>query len=414
MMSDQNLTTSCREDRHPNLPLRMLSQPVPDGCGRGASPEDRLPMDWRRDGGAEAPITPFPTPDRQWFEILCGDARSLVGSLERQVQCVVTSPPYFQLKAYGDSDQEVGIEGDPSTYVQTLCDIFDAVPLHPQGSIWVNLRDKRTDGRLQAVPERFAIEMQERGWQFIDRVVWAKAGLARDGSTLGNYMVEPAAGRLNGNGWECLYRFSRSSRPWSDDLAVRIPRVNGDGSRYLPSERMELATALDGRVPPDVWLFGPDRGGAAHVAPMPGIVCEIPIALSCPLWVNRDQTLPERLVARAEYDDGRGARLMGKYNHCDLLIDGGPQRNDTGVPYVPRKPESLGWTPIDDDAEPGIVLDPFGGSGSTGVVALRLGRSFIGLELYERNCRMIEERCEAALRGLRAGVVEGTAMGEAA
>ena len=344
--------------------------------------------------------TPFPAADQLCWEVLCGDARQLIRLLDRQVHCVVTSPPYFNLKAYGGDPLEIGRESDPIAYVETLCDIFDAIPLHPLGSLWINLRDKREDRVLDCIPERFVVAMRDRGWNLLDRIVWAKSALNTDGTTLGNLMVEPAPGRLNGNGWEHVFRFSRTSQPWADDCAISIPRVNGDGARYLPPEQMHLPTVLDGRIPPDVWLFGPDRSGGAHVAPWPEVVCEIPIALSCPLWVQPDGSLPERRVVASQYEDGHGRREMGKYLHPDLLVDGGPQRHDTGRTYIARKPQSLGWTEIADGAQPGLVCDPFMGVGTTGLVALRLGRRFVGIDLYDQFCEGARRDLESTLRQL--------------
>jgi DNA (cytosine-5)-methyltransferase 1 len=344
--------------------------------------------------------TPFPSPDRQRFDVQCGDIREVVPS-PAQVHCVVTSPPYYQMKTYGESRSEIGHEATPQEYIDTLCDVFDQIPLHPLGSVWVNIKDKRHDRGLLGIPERFVVAMEDRGWKLLDRVVWAKSALMPDGTTLGQTMMDPNPWRLNDNGWEHLLRFSRTARPWSDPCAALIHRRNGDGDRYLPPDRMTISTELDGRVAPNVWLFGPDRSRAAHVAPWPEIVCELPIALTCPLWVHADGSLPHRLVGRVEYDDGRGRRRMGKYGHLDLLVEGGRGRKDTGRIYVPRKPEPLGWTEIAHDATPAIVFDPFCGTGTTGVVALRLGRSFLGCDLYEENCRMAREKLDRTIRLLR-------------
>jgi len=328
------------------------------------------------------PHTPFPTTDQQSYEVVGGDVREHLRTLgERQVHCVLTSPPYYGIKTYGHSPLEIGHERTPQEYIETLCDVFDAIPLHPLGSCWVNLRDRRQDRVLLGIPERFIIAMQDRGWKLLDRVVWAKSALLPDGTTHGEVTTERVPWRLNGNGWEYVLRFSRTDEPWYDPCAHLIPRQQGDGERY--SDRMVLPTVLDGRIPPDVWLFGPDRTGRPHVAPMLPIVCEIPIALTCPLWVHPDGSLPVRLTETVEYDDGRAPRRMGKYAQPDLLVEGGLGRRDTGSIYVPRKPESLGWTDIAVGAQPGTVYDPFAGSGTTGIVALQLGRSFLGCELDE-------------------------------
>jgi len=331
------------------------------------------------------PHTPFPSTDRQWYEVVHGDVREHLRTLDRQVHCVLTSPPYYGVKTYGHSPLEIGHERTPQEYIETLCDVFDSIPLHPLGSCWVNLRDTRRDRVLLGIPERFVLEMEGRGWKLLDRVAWCKSALLPDGTTHGETMTERVYWRLNGNGWEYLFRFSRTSDPWYDPCAHLIPRLNGDGERYLSADRMVLPTVVDGRIPPDVWLFGPDRSGRAHLAPMPPIVCEIPIALTCPLWVNADGSLPQRVTEMVEYDDGKGPRRMGKYTQTGLPVDGGQGRNDTGSLYIPRKPESVGWTDIAEGARPGVVYDPFAGVGTTGIVALRLGRSFLGCELYPQH-----------------------------
>lgn len=343
--------------------------------------------------------TPFPSTDRQCFEVLCGDARDVVRSLD-QVHCVLTSPPYYGLKTYGNSPLEIGHEKDVRDYIESLCEIFDAIPLHELGSLWVNLDDKRQDRVLLGIPHRFVVAMQDRGWKPLDTPIWAKSALLPDGTTRGEFMMDPNAWRLNANGFENMFRFSRTDHPWFDPCATLIPRVNGDGERYLPADQMILPTALDGRMPPNVWLFGPARGGAAHVAPMPEIVVEIPIALSCPLLVNPDGSLPHRVVSRTRYDGGRGQRRMGKYTQPELLVEGGLGRNDTDAVYVPNKPEPVGWTEIAEGAEPGIVCDPFCGVGTTGVVALRLGRSFIGCDLYDHPCQDADRKLASTQRRL--------------
>jgi len=91
---------------------------------------------------------------------------------------------------------------------------------------------------------------------------------------------------------------------------------------------------------------------------------------------------------------------MGKYAQPELRGDGGLGRNDTGSPYVARKPESLGWTDIAVGAQPGTVFDPFAGIGTTGIVALRLGRSFLGCELYPDHADKADKALGRAARRL--------------
>jgi len=71
---------------------------------------------------------------------------------------------------------------------------------------------------------------------------------------------------------------------------------------------------------------------------------------------------------------------------------------DAGRPYVPRMPVSLGWELMQTGATPGIVLDPFCGTGTVGEVALKLGRTFIGVDLYQDYVEIAQKRCTATLR----------------
>ena len=85
-----------------------------------------------------------------------------------------------------------------------------------------------------------------------------------------------------------LFRFSRSRNPWSDDCAVRIPRSNVPDIRHLPEELMLCHTAIEGRVPPNVWLCPQGKTRAHHFAPFDPALVERCIAMTCPPWINGD------------------------------------------------------------------------------------------------------------------------------
>jgi DNA modification methylase len=344
------------------------------------------------------------------FEVRCGDAYEKIQGIQT-VHCVVTSPPYFQKKKYdkasgtGDQSKEIGREETIKEFAQSLVDIFRAIPLHPAGSIWVNLgdtRDPKTGGCMM-IPEHFAIRMKDAGFILADSVVWAKVEVDEEGNTEGGCMPEPAYGRLNGNGYEMLYHFVRGmvKDAWSDTCAVRIPRVRGEQNcvRYLPDKLMRTETCIDGRNLHNVWRIQMGQTKKKHYAVYPVTLCERPIAMTCPMWVCPECGEPrERITKMVEYNEGRGSkRLFGKYKtEADSETSG---RMDTGKVYVPRKPVTTGWTKCDCGVgfEPGIVLDPFCGTGTTGEVALKLGRRFIGIDLYKEYADMTKERCQETL-----------------
>ena len=360
------------------------------------------------DRGAVAPegkevMTEFPVVGvhgRQRYEIHCGDARDVVPTLP-EVHCVVTSPPYLGQRVYGHSESEIGRGEDVEGYIAELCDLFDAIPLHQRGSLWVNMGDKRRGGALLGIPARFEVAMIDRGWHFLDDPTWAKGVVHVDGTTRGGFLPEPAWRRLNGNAHEKVWRFARTTEAWSDVCAVNIPRRGVEGTRYLPPELMSCETALEGRRCPNVWQVPMGQTSEDHHAAYPKALCERPIAMTAPVWINPDGSLPARIVASLGYDEARGPnRVIGKRTDEDGRKRSG--RNDTGRPYTPRKPMTTGWMPgFDPEGEPSIVLDPLMGTGTTGEVALKLGRSFIGIDLYPSYCEMARHGCEETLRFLQ-------------
>lgn len=351
--------------------------------------------------------------DKLQYNIYQGNTVDVIRSLKDTVHCVVTSPPYYKKREYGDSSLEVGKQGSLKEFIDSLCDIFDAVPLHPRGSVWVNLGDSRGDNsELLMVPERFAMAMIDRGWRLVDHVVWAKQVVNPDGSTIGGCMIEPSPGRLNGNGHEKLFRFVKTKNAleaWTDTCAVRIPRVKGDveNKPYLYSKLMKVVTAVDGRNLSNVWRFPQGQSKKGHYAVYSSDICERPIAMTCPMFTKPDGFLRERIVEMVEYDENKVIskepdifdgpfletdRKIGKYTKTTGKKKSG--RCDTGRTYVPTKPKTTGWTGDEfDDYEPGTVLDPFTGSGATGEAALRLGRNYIGIDLYKDFVDMSKERC---------------------
>lgn len=344
----------------------------------------------------------------QRYEIIRGDARDVVAQLP-QVHCVVTSPPYWRKRVYGNSETEVGREGEVEEYIEGLVDILTTVPLHRRGSMWINVGDRRSKrGALLDIPHRFVQAMARAGFLLADQVIWAKGATMVDGRTKGGWMPEPAPGRLNGNGFEELFRFVRTSRVsegWTDACAVAIPRDSVEDIRHVPEELMACHTSIEGRSPANVWLVPMGQTKEKHFGVFPAALIERCIAMTCPVWVNGDGSLVERQTEMVPYIEGRGRdRYLGKRSLVSPDADDEMRemcgRNDTGHSYVPRKPVTLGWTACDPHGQPGVALDPFCGTATTGEAALKLGRSFIGIDLYDRNCELSRQRCEETMQFL--------------
>jgi hypothetical protein len=97
------------------------------------------------------------------------------------------------------------------------------------------------------------------------------------------------------------------------------------------------------------------------------------------------------------YEEARMVkRGVGKYTRPEEELRTKSGRQDTGRQYIPRKPVTVGWEPNLPTVRRGIVFDPFTGTGTTGEVAIKLGRHFIGIELYDNYAEIAEERCRQA------------------
>ncbi len=340
------------------------------------------------------------------FEVFQGDAEATLRTISETVDCVITSPPYFKQRQYGKDEAEIGKETTVEEFISKLVDIFLAVPLAPWGSTWVNIGDKRgKDGELLCVPERFVIAMQAAGYILIDKVVWAKEVIGIEGTSLGGHcMIEPAPGRLNGNGYEPFYRFVKrkdANKTFTDMCAVNIPREHVEGTRYKP-DAMTCVAVIEGRRLPNVWSIPPSSRGKGHFASYPTALVERPIAMTCPEWVTTKGPR-ERIVKTVEYDEKKPnvPRIFSQYSlvknktltQAELTQNAG--RQDAGRTYTPKHAVHVGWTLEDEPTRPGIVLDMFCGTGTTGEAALRLGRRFIGIDLYEEFANQAWERCKA-------------------
>jgi hypothetical protein len=239
--------------------------------------------------------------------------------------------------------------------------------------------------------------MRNAGFDLVDHVVWAKESVRIDGTSVGQAMIEPAIRRLNGNGHEPFYRFVLDPKQaWSDTCAVHIPRRNVEDVRYLPEALMRCQTSLEGRNLTNVWNVSMGQTKESHYAVFPAPLIERPVAMTCPLEIT-GQGPKSRKVVMVPYEEAHPVkRGIGKYSKPEEEIRSKSGRHDTGKQYVPRKPVTTGWEPDLPAIRRGIVLDPFCGTGTTGEVAVKLGRHFIGIELYENYANIAEERCRQA------------------
>lgn len=180
--------------------------------------------------------------------VVIGDASTALQALPAgSIDVVVTSPPYWAQREYGHSN-ELGQEPTPEQYIQNLTDIFSELRrvLKDRGVFFLNIGDKYSQKRLQMIPERLAIRMQELGWTVRNKVIWQKS----------NPNPSPVRDRFN-NTWEVIYMFVKepenylSPKYFFDLDAVREPTKSASNSRtsdlpyYRDIEDIEAESILN-------------------------------------------------------------------------------------------------------------------------------------------------------------------------
>ena len=365
------------------------------------------------------------------WDILQGDSIEVMRGMEPEsVHCVVTSPPYWGLRNYG-VDGAYGLEPTLDEYICQMVEVFREVRrvLRKDGSLWLNLgdaycsspgqkgtrgtresdpkyggRDGRVDGPdrsaidglkpkdLIGLPWRVAFALQADGWWLRSDIVWRKL----------NPMPESVTDRPT-RAHEYVFLLSKSARYYYDADAIRTPgqeRIGQAGTfsrngavseLVIPGQTAAEHRLRDDRVPAGanartVWSIATQPYKFAHFATFPEKLIEPCILAGTSergvCGVTGDPWA--RVVERTSMEINRSERThpMGR-------------TRSSGTMTKPPTCETTGWQPTcDHDSEPvpALVLDPFCGSGTTGVVALRHGRSFIGIELNPEYIELARKR----------------------
>jgi DNA modification methylase len=300
------------------------------------------------------------------FRLYLGDVREVLAELpDESVHCVVTSPPYWGLRDYAVEGQ-LGLEPTPDQYIHNMVAVFREVRrvLRRDGTCWLNIGDSYTSTAwggsvhgtggatekqatnigsfhesrartglkpkdLCGIPWRLAFALQQDGWYLRAEIIWAKP----------NPMPESVTDRPT-KAHEQVFLLTRSPRYFYDAGAVREP----------PAESVIARSAYKvGGVKRDASRNDHDQGERCSFSDFLAgrnlrSVWEIPTE---PFPQAHFATYPQALVERCV---------------------------KAGCP------------------EDGTVLDPFIGSGTTALVARRLGRKCIGIELSPEYAQICLDR----------------------
>ena len=346
---------------------------------------------------------------------------------------------------------QLGLESSPELYVEHLIQIFAEVKrvLQPHGNCFVIIDDTYAGGSgwnsggglkykvnewerkwvknttspcptskirhiprksLCLVPELFAIRMvYDLGFILRSKIVWAKRVFDyAAGQAYGCAMPSSVQDRLN-DVWEYVYHFTKEPHYWFDLDAVRIPLREGTlerakgafisrtSDRYgFTRERQEMYYKAvqhgyaRGANPGDVVFINPESSRESHYAQFPTRLVQFLIKIGCPhqvckkcgkprhrVWVKHRVKDKPNITPYREALMEAGTKGHWGLDNTDMLVYEYKGWSDCGC--------NAGW-------RAGLVLDPFFGSGTTGLVALQMGRDFIGIELSEEYCKMAANR----------------------
>lgn len=322
---------------------------------------------------------------------------------KNSVHSVITSPPYWGQRDYGVEGQ-LGQEPDFEDYLTSQIDLFGQVHrvLHKSGTLWVNMGDsynsaatrgtfgdqskhgyephgvkRNTIGgmhpkNLIGQPWKLAFALQSDGWILRDAIIWHKP----------NPMPSSVLDRTTPS-HEYFFLFSKSARYYFDSEAIREPRQQNDGE----DENQPL------RNKRSVWTIPTESVKESHFATYPqALVKPAVLAGTSEKGVCSDCLMPFHRILSKNGVTYHG----GKRKRADAP---GAEVSPTSVfrTGIIQQYETIGWEAnclCGAPSQPATVLDPYLGSGTTGIVANNLGRNFIGIELKEDYMKIARSRIE--------------------
>lgn len=364
------------------------------------------------------------------------------------IHSVITSPPYWQMRLYGDDvdKNEIGQEKTPEEYIDNLVSIFREIRnrLRNDGTLWLNLGDCYTGGgrggdhadsltkkqssnrgsliepvpkveglggkQLLGLPWRVALALQKDGWILRCDIIWH----------VPNKMPESVRDRPS-KAHEYLFLLSKKPVYYYDNFAVMEDASDTStsgkskkfGGKYKHNGyQTRLASGNESPVylrrnKRDVWTIPTQPYKGAHFATFPEDLVE-PCILAgtseygcckeCSTPYDRvveSERIPTRpgtntkVLTKGRFDfESSLSSQNGKIDH-DVVGNRDPLR------HISIK-NHKGWEKSckcdTNEIVPCTVLDPFSGSGTTGLVAKRLGRNYIGIDLYKKHTKLAEER----------------------
>lgn len=361
------------------------------------------------------------------FKIITGDVLAVLKKTPTEsVQCVVTSPPYWNLRDYKMAGQ-IGLERTPQQYIKKMCEVMKQVRriLKKDGVLWLNLGDSYAQDRkrggyeggktvkglhgnkrittetnsgldgknLMGMPWRIALAMQAQGWYLRSDIIWHKPNPmpenVRDRPTKSHEYIFLMTKRQ-----KYFYDYKAILEPVSDSQLGRVRDDVVGGSNH--AARGQHSKGGRYQTVPSGWNTGAGAHGSIH--PTGRTLKDLPEGQT-----NIRKARAMKRSGNTERKPRPGAPVGDPRHQAGSVPWTGDTRNKRSVWTVPTQPFTqahFATFPIAliepcilAGSRPGdLVMDPFSGAGTTGLVALRHGRNFEGIELNPEYVLMSRER----------------------
>jgi len=328
--------------------------------------KDRMPV----------PVIPFLN------QIVLGDSLELLRQLPAEsIDAVITSPPYYKQRDYGGG---LGNETTIDEYLENMLRVFElcVTAVKHSGSLFVNMGDKYEDGSLLLVPYLFAKKAVEKtGVKLINVITWAKSNPEpRQYKRRLVSSTEPIFHFVKSNHYHYHYDRFMAQR---DVIRSKVKAGGHIGKKYFALVDQSDLTEEQKKLAKE----------------------EIQQAIQ---EVKSGAIASFRVKIKGIHSEAYGGHEGGRKNHLRTkgftvirMYDRSIKRDIIECPILSIKslkhpavyPEFLVQELLSLTTQPGdIVLDPFLGSGTTAVVAKKMGRYFIGFEINEKYCELATTR----------------------
>lgn len=311
------------------------------------------------------------------------------------IDMTITSPPYWQHRKYTE-DNSFGNESSFNLYIDTLMKVFAELKrvLKPSGSLWLNLGDTYRNKNLQGIPWRIAIALQDaQGWILRNDIIWHKIKGNPDNSK----------DKLR-NTHEHLFHFVKEKNYYYDVDSIRNERKS---SQVNKQGQVITATGVSGvnyrrQITRSTVLKDEEKNNA--LKELDGALEKIKSGE----WVDFRMII--RGQQRTTHSDslevsGRASELKKKGFYFLPYHPNGSKPGDVwdiipedrwrkDIHFAPF-PEELCLIPVKATCpNQGIVLDPFVGTGTAILTAIKLGRRGLGIDLSEEYLEFAKERLD--------------------